>query len=237
VNSLTFKPIKKFKVLFMVEEINLEWLKTFRTYVESETLEEVARKLEITQPAVSQHLAKLQKHFDTPLYFKKGKKKLATKQGLKLYHRISEVLLEIENSLRSFQLESKKSKNTEIRFGLSKELFCSISKHLKYEGSLNVITAASADLFPMLKQNTVDAIMCEQSKLPKLSASLKNTFSIQNCLAHNFKLIASNDLKLANQLDLSELKSLWKNKDLSLIVVTKILMTSFLRPKTKRKST
>lgn len=84
--------------------INLLWLNTFCTLVETEHFTRTAEKLAMTQPGVSQHIQKLEQHFGYALIQREGKKFQLTDIGESVYkqgrHIIAQ-LTELEESLKT----------------------------------------------------------------------------------------------------------------------------------------
>ncbi len=66
--------------------INPKWLRTYITLVEEGHFTRTAEKLFMTQPGVSQHVAKLEQTCNTVLLIREGKKFELTDAGEKLYH-------------------------------------------------------------------------------------------------------------------------------------------------------
>ena len=64
--------------------INPSFLNTFIYLAEYQSFIETAKKLNMTQPGVSQHLAKLEEYFDVSLVTRKGKSFELTQPGEKL---------------------------------------------------------------------------------------------------------------------------------------------------------
>ncbi|RKQ68850.1 DNA-binding transcriptional LysR family regulator [Litorimonas taeanensis] len=61
--------------------INATWLETFTTLCETEHFTQAAKRLNMTQPGVSQHLRKLEQYFGYPLISQDGKSFSLTQQG------------------------------------------------------------------------------------------------------------------------------------------------------------
>ncbi|ODC03808.1 LysR family transcriptional regulator [Terasakiispira papahanaumokuakeensis] len=64
---------------------NAHYLRTFITLVETGSFTQTARKLEMTQPGVSQHIRKLEQYFSMPLLARKGKRFDLTDAGRQVY--------------------------------------------------------------------------------------------------------------------------------------------------------
>ena len=64
--------------------INPDYLKTFMALIETNSFTKTAEKLHMTQPGVSQHVRKLEEHFQTDLIFRVGKSFTITEAGKRL---------------------------------------------------------------------------------------------------------------------------------------------------------
>ena len=68
--------------------INLEWLRTFISIYECNNLTEASKKLNMTQPGVSKHLAALESHIGKKLFDRTTRKLVPTEYGDFLYSQI-----------------------------------------------------------------------------------------------------------------------------------------------------
>ncbi|MEL0614620.1 LysR family transcriptional regulator [Marinomonas arenicola] len=83
--------------------INPTWLRTFCTLVERGHFTRTAEKLHMTQSGVSQHIRKLEEHFDTLLLMREGKQFSLTDAGERLYdeaHQIIANLSDLDSKIR-----------------------------------------------------------------------------------------------------------------------------------------
>ncbi|WP_028115165.1 LysR family transcriptional regulator [Ferrimonas senticii] len=75
--------------------VNLDWLQTFCTLVETGHFTRTAEKLAMTQPGVSQQIRKLEHHFGQPLLLREGKRFSLTEAGHKVYRQARQSLIEL----------------------------------------------------------------------------------------------------------------------------------------------
>lgn len=61
--------------------MDLKWLQTFIAAAESESFREAAEHLYLTQPAVSQHMRKLEDELDMRLFLHSGRRVVLTDEG------------------------------------------------------------------------------------------------------------------------------------------------------------
>lgn len=71
--------------------LNTQHLITFRTLVETGSFTQTARKLGLTQPAVSQHIQKLEKGLGKPLLIRHGRSTELTEAGKVLYKHVQDL--------------------------------------------------------------------------------------------------------------------------------------------------
>ena len=80
--------------------MTLEDLKTFRLVCHSESMSDAARQLNCTQPAVSQHIARLEKELKVPL-LERGKRGITlTEPGELLLKRVDEAIESLDSAKR-----------------------------------------------------------------------------------------------------------------------------------------
>ncbi|MBY6016331.1 LysR family transcriptional regulator [Ferrimonas balearica] len=87
--------------------VNLDWLQTFCTLVETGHFTRTAEKLAMTQPGVSQQIRKLEQHFGQPLLLREGKSFSLTEAGDRVYHQAQRTLSQLDRLERSLQADSE----------------------------------------------------------------------------------------------------------------------------------
>ncbi|TKB54228.1 LysR family transcriptional regulator [Ferrimonas aestuarii] len=75
--------------------VNLTWLQTYVTLVETGHFTQTANKLAMTQPGVSQHVRKLEQHYKQPLLNRIGKGFELTQAGHRVYQQAQRTLGEL----------------------------------------------------------------------------------------------------------------------------------------------
>ncbi|WP_028111062.1 LysR family transcriptional regulator [Ferrimonas futtsuensis] len=75
--------------------LNLLWLRTYVTLVETGHFTRTAEKLAMTQPGVSQHIRKLESHFGKTLLQREGKSFQLTRSGRDVYQQAQRTLAEL----------------------------------------------------------------------------------------------------------------------------------------------
>ena len=85
--------------------INLTWLQTFCTLIETGNFTRTAEKLTMTQPGVTQHIQKLEQHFGHSLIHREGKRFLLTETGEQVYRQGRETLASLTALEQSLQAD------------------------------------------------------------------------------------------------------------------------------------
>lgn len=140
----------------MIENMNLEWIKTFVFFAESAGVDETAKKMGLTQPAVSQHLTKLEAHLPQRLFSKDGKKKILTPFGKEFYKNASLHLRNIDELLRSTKFLNAAQNDVTFRLGLNREILYRICDKIQIAGKLEIKNVPSDKAAEELTKRSLD---------------------------------------------------------------------------------
>ena len=77
--------------------INTDYLKTFQALIETNSFTKTALQLHMTQPGVSQHIKKLEEHFQTEIIKRSGKSFTITESGRRLLEYSSKLFIEYDH--------------------------------------------------------------------------------------------------------------------------------------------
>jgi len=99
-------------------DVNLEYYKVFYYVAKMQSFTEAARKLNLSQPAVSQQIRMLEKKLDVVLFVRKKKGAFLTDEGAILYEYIERAFAEITKGENSI-MQLKKLEIGEVRVGAS----------------------------------------------------------------------------------------------------------------------
>ncbi|WP_192348875.1 LysR family transcriptional regulator [Algoriphagus sp. Y33] len=102
--------------------INLEWLRTFISIYECNNLTEASKKLNMTQPGVSKHLAALESHIGKKLFDRTTRKLVPTEYGDFLYSQINNPLHELEK-VEYYSGQRAKKERAAITIGCTTDFF------------------------------------------------------------------------------------------------------------------
>lgn len=178
--------------------INLEWLRTFRTVYKTESLTKAAELLNITQPAVSQHIAALENQAAKKLFERKSKGVQPTNYARILNNMIAHSLDDLEEVEESFSKKIFKQK-TIIDFGISEHLYKSIlsDKLLHLDESFHLKFGEQDKLIKEVEEGTLMAAI-----IPKVV----NTFDTNCHILFKQKLV----MVFTPDIDIKEFKKLIK---------------------------
>jgi len=187
-------------------------LQTFCTVVSEGSMTAAASKLSITQPAVSQQIRQLEKHFGTKLLVRNSRKVRPTIQGQILYENSNKVLSIIQQTKHSIQsisldmLEEKLTVSTLNSLGLYL-ISPVINYFLKPNKSLQLALFYSTgeDIIKKMRQNEVDVVV-----IPDLKKEYGKDF-VQYKKIHLFKDVmhfvgSGKDMSLPKSLKLRDIK-------------------------------
>jgi DNA-binding transcriptional LysR family regulator len=104
--------------------VNLEWYRTFKSFIKKRNFSLAAKELFISQPAVSQQISMLEAHVGYKLFNRKSKGVEPTEYAKLLNNLIIEALDRLENVENGFRAKALNT-NSLISVGISKHLFSS----------------------------------------------------------------------------------------------------------------
>ncbi|WP_321419921.1 LysR family transcriptional regulator [uncultured Desulfobacter sp.] len=153
--------------------MDLYHLKTFFVLAKEKNFTQAARRLFVTQSAVSHAIKKLESSIDTPLFIRQGKTMDLTPAGHILFRSCEKIFYEIEKSDQEISTYRKKALVT-IRIGSTVEFGASILiNHIKpfldTHPEIHLDFYLSADLEIPLLRDEVDLIIdCVAHELPSI---------------------------------------------------------------------
>ena len=142
--------------------MDLRQLKYFVQIVESGSLAKASRQLFIAQPALSQHVAKLESEVGKPLLIRTAKGVIPTENGAALHHHARFILRQLEQAL-SIARQEPGSVHGMVSVGLAATTVCAVGAPFirrireKYPGIvLNVVEGMSGHLAQMMRLGQLD---------------------------------------------------------------------------------
>ncbi|MDM7943978.1 MAG: LysR substrate-binding domain-containing protein [Hydrogenophaga sp.] len=157
--------------------MDLRQLKYFVQIVESGSLAKASRQLYIAQPALSQHVAKLEAEVGKPLLIRTAKGVTPTENGAALHHHARFMLRQLDQAL-SIARQEPGTVHGMVSVGLAATTVCAVGVPFmrrireKYPGIvLNVVEGMSGHLAQMMRLGQLDlAILFSRDAVPDLPA-------------------------------------------------------------------
>ncbi|NMH86247.1 LysR family transcriptional regulator [Flavivirga algicola] len=119
--------------------INLEWLRTFSSIYECKNITEASKKLNMTQPGVSKHLAALENHIGKKLFERTTRKLTPTEYGRFYYSQIKSPLQELEK-VEYYSNQRVKKQRHAITIGCTTDIFRKELKYVIYSFDMYIVT-------------------------------------------------------------------------------------------------
>lgn len=119
--------------------INLEWLRTFNSIFECNSITEASKKLYMTQPGVSKHLSALENHIGKKLFERTTRKLVPTEYGKFLYGQINNPLQELEK-VEYYSSHRTKKERAAIIIGCTSDFFKKELIHKIYSFDMYIVT-------------------------------------------------------------------------------------------------
>lgn len=145
--------------------VNLERYRAFLSVVENNSFTAAASELNLSQPAVTMQIQKLEEELNGILFQKANKKVVAlTPEGEELYDKVSAAMRLLNDAERSFQQHTGLEKG-EIRIGVSTiltKIFLMdriIDFNIKYPGiKVTIKNGLSSDMIALMKKGRLDVV-------------------------------------------------------------------------------
>ncbi|WP_341224423.1 LysR family transcriptional regulator [uncultured Arcticibacterium sp.] len=119
--------------------INLEWLRTFGSIYECRNITEASKKLNMTQPGVSKHLAALESHIGKKLFERTTRKLAPTEYGKFLYAQINNPL-QVLQKIEHYTNQRTKKERLAITIGCTSDFFKKELIHKIYHFDMYIVT-------------------------------------------------------------------------------------------------
>lgn len=171
--------------------VNFEWYRSFIAVYRVGTVSGAAKRLHLTQPAVSQHLAALESALATALFQRTPRRMVPTEGGVRLYNQIADAIERLESVDSRMSLTATPPL---IRLGAPQEFFVEkmLGKiHLSDTNYYRIKFGLSHDLIEQLIQGNLDFVV-STVKIKKADLVYQPLFK------ENFLLVGANDLEVPN---------------------------------------
>jgi LysR family tcuABC transcriptional regulator len=184
--------------------MDLRQLKYFVQIVESGSLAKASRQLYIAQPALSQHVAKLEAEVGKPLLIRTAKGVTPTENGAALHHHARFMLRQLDQAL-SIARQEPGTVHGMVSVGLAATTVCAVGVPFmrrireKYPGIvLNVVEGMSGHLGQMMRLGQLDlSILFSRDAVPDLPAEPLVEEELFVMLPDDSDLVAPRRVKLS----------------------------------------
>jgi LysR family transcriptional regulator, regulatory protein for tcuABC len=184
--------------------MDLRQLKYFVQIVESGSLAKASRQLYIAQPALSQHVAKLEAEVGKPLLIRTAKGVTPTENGAALHHHARFMLRQLDQAL-SIARQEPGTVHGMVSVGLAATTVCAVGVPFmrrireKYPGIvLNVVEGMSGHLGQMMRLGQLDlSILFSRDAVPDLPAEPLVEEELFVMLPDDSDLVAPRRIKLS----------------------------------------
>lgn len=157
--------------------MDLRQLKYFVQIVDSGSLAKASRQLFIAQPALSQHIAKMEAEVGRPLLIRTAKGVTPTENGAALHHHARFMLRQLDQAI-SIARQEPGTVHGMVSVGLAATTVCAVGVPFmrrireKFPGIvLNVVEGMSGHLAQMMRMGQLDlAILFNRDAVPDLTA-------------------------------------------------------------------
>lgn len=140
----------------MMKKLDYDLLATLVAAAESRNFLEAAERLQISQPAVSLKLQKLQEGFSIPLFQLQGKKKVLTHFGKSLYQIAAGQQRDLDLKLERLQRQYSSTEQLTLRLGGRADVLEVVSPHLQFSGKVHFHICSASEAVQKLLRNEVD---------------------------------------------------------------------------------
>lgn len=184
--------------------MDLRQLKYFVQIVESGSLAKASRQLYIAQPALSQHVAKLEAEVGKPLLIRTAKGVTPTENGAALHHHARFMLRQLDQAL-SIARQEPGTVHGMVSVGLAATTVCAVGVPFmrrireKFPGIvLNVVEGMSGHLAQMMRLGQLDlSILFSRDAVPDLPAEPLVEEELFVMLPDDSHLVAPRRIKLS----------------------------------------
>lgn len=184
-----------------VKNVSLDLLKTFVTYADSENMSQAAGRLNLSQPAITFQLKKLQECLDHPLFVQVGAKKQLTPFGREMYDNLKVRFEQFDTTISKIEGYHSDPEHRVYKIAGRREIISRLLPKMDFVGTLEIQNMNEDEAKESLFRNEIDiAILFE--KLHRNNIVQERLFSDHAILCVHKSLVAdlldkNGDLSLA----------------------------------------
>lgn len=134
--------------------INL--LEALIAIAENPTLARAADVLNLTQPALSMQLKRLEEQFELPLFEFQGKKKVLTIYGKSIYAEAKRLTQEFSMAFEQVNRQYLDGSKLSLRIGGRRELLSKAQKAVQFDGKVTLTAMTSGEAIQALENRRID---------------------------------------------------------------------------------
>jgi DNA-binding transcriptional LysR family regulator len=139
-----------------MQTVRFTLLNSFVIFNESENITEAAKRLGITQPALSKQLKEFERGIDIPVYTTQGRRKVLTPFGRSLHVRLKERLGNIHEIITNEQVRYQSPLYAKLSIAGRRGILDRISQRLTFEGSLFFVESSNDKIIESLQDLTAE---------------------------------------------------------------------------------
>jgi DNA-binding transcriptional LysR family regulator len=119
-----------------LQDLPLDLLRSYVSFIESANMVAAAEKLRISQPLLTKHLQTLEKNAGAALFYIDGRKKRATRYGQELYEVVKKSLHGLESDVHALSLRKADPSRVAVRIGGRREILDQVPVDIGFPGRL-----------------------------------------------------------------------------------------------------
>jgi DNA-binding transcriptional LysR family regulator len=149
--------------------MNFELLRTFVVFAQSKNIVTAAKDLQVSQPAVTMQLRRLEQEFRHPLFSQEGKKKTLTPFGRALIEELGPLFERIHTSLQQVENRFSDPSQLLLRVGARAEMLSRLVQKIKFPGSIQFIPLSGPVAVEQLLSHEIDIAIAAGHQRPDLA--------------------------------------------------------------------
>jgi DNA-binding transcriptional LysR family regulator len=139
-----------------MDPIPVRLLYSFSVFAQSETITEAAKKLGVTQPALTKQLQALEKRLPQRLFGQTGKRKTLTPFGQDLAEQLAARLSHLHDVVLQVNNTHASAQKAKVRISARREILDRLSDQIEFEGALHFLESNHDDILHALKNRETD---------------------------------------------------------------------------------
>lgn len=162
----------------------LQWIQTFVGYCQSESMVAAARQLSMTQPAITQHIQRLEHALERPLFSKKGKARQLTRYGESCLALFSKSLADLQTDFSKLQSQWIDDRYRPFKIASREGFLNRIAPGLEHEGDVSFVNCSSHEATDLVENGKADIAI---SRVPSSLSDFESSpvFSSKGVLIAN----------------------------------------------------